>query len=144
MAVIMENCSVKKVVAEKKAEGEDWGGVEGEGKKRLWMEGRVGWERGFWMWGGTQVRLEAMRNPSLLPYQWACLSLGLTEPPVGRVFAGYKAKGKQTNVYPLAWPLKLSLSHCGVSLCARCSCSRHSCHFWQGFNWTRVREEGRV
>lgn len=47
LAVIMENCSAKKVVAEKKAEGEDWGGVEGEGKKRLWMEGKVGWERGF-------------------------------------------------------------------------------------------------
>lgn len=64
MAVIVENCSAKKVVAEKKAEGEDWIRVEGDGKKKLWMEGKVGRERGFWMWGGTQGRLEAMRNPS--------------------------------------------------------------------------------
>lgn len=40
MAVIMENCSAKKVVAEKEAEEEDWVRVEGEGKKKLWMEGR--------------------------------------------------------------------------------------------------------
>lgn len=39
LAVIMENCSAKKVVAEKKAEEEDWVGVAGEEKKKLWVEG---------------------------------------------------------------------------------------------------------
>jgi hypothetical protein len=67
----MENCSAKNVVAEKMAEGEDWVGKEGEGKKKLWMERKVRWERGLWMWGGTQVRLKAMRNPSRLPCQCA-------------------------------------------------------------------------
>lgn len=66
----MENCSAKKVVAEKKAEGEDWGEVEGEGEKAV-DGGEGGMEKGILNVGGTQVRLEAVRNPSLLPYQWA-------------------------------------------------------------------------